>query len=451
MREIKRVLQKILRGLRPAQMIVLTFLTIIAVGTILLLLPFASRSGESCGLLTALFTATSATCVTGLVVAPTVLQWSAFGQVVIICLIQIGGLGFMTIISIFFYLLHRRIGLKQRMLIAQSFSVDDFDGLVPLVRRVVIGTLIFEGAGALLLTIRFCFETSFLQALAWGVFHAVSAFCNAGFDILGTTSLAQYVADPLINIVIMFLITIGGLGFFVWDDLYRNRGFRKLTVHSKLVLLMSAALVLAGAVLFAVLEWNNPDTIGSLSVGGKLLASLFQSVTLRTAGFESVSQGALTEASQALSVVLMFIGGSSGSTAGGAKTVTVLVLLLAVISGLRGQSRVTVFRRTIHDSQVRDALSIVMMMVVLAFAGAIVLSAMQGIPFAACLYETVSALATVGNTTGITSSLNMIGRLMLICFMFFGRVGIMTIGLGFLVGSRVQSRYQYAETRVLIG
>lgn len=451
MRETVKKIRRFVRGLRPAQLIVLVFLGIISAGTILLMLPFATVSGESCGLLTALFTATSATCVTGLIVQTTALYWSAFGKVVILCLIQIGGLGFMTIISVFFFALHQRLGLKQRMVIAQSLSIDDFDAVAELVRRTLIGTAILEGVGAILLTIRFCFETSFPQALVWGVFHSISAFCNAGFDILSSNSMADYVGDPLVNFVLIALIMIGGLGFFVWDDVYRNRSFRKLTVHSKLVLICSAALLVLGAGLFAILEWNNPATIGELPAAEKLLASLFQSATLRTAGFESVPQGAMTESSQAFSLILMFIGGSSGSTAGGAKTVTVLILALAVLSGLRGKQHVTVFRRTISDRQVRDALTLVMMMLALAFCGALFLSSTHEIGFLQCLYETVSALATVGTTTGITASLSAAGKVMLICYMFFGRVGIMTIGLGFLLGNRAESRYRYADTRILLG
>lgn len=455
MREIKRMLQKLLqsgmRRLRPAQMIILAFMAVILTGAILLMLPFASQNGQSCGFLTALFTATSAVCVTGLVVEVTAVQWTLFGHIVILCLIQIGGLGFMTIVSVFFFLLHRRIGLKQRMVLAQSLSLDDFDSVVSMVSFVVLITLVIEGIGALLLTLCFLRETSFLQALWWGIFHSISAFCNAGFDILGSTSMVAYVDDPAVSLILMTLIVFGGLGFFVWDDVRRNRKFGKLTIHSRLVLLVTGTLILGGAFLFAVLEWNNPNTLGGLAFGEKVLASFFQSVTLRTAGFESISQAAFTEASKALSVVLMLIGGSSGSTAGGAKTVTVFILLLAVWCGLRSRQNVVVFRRTISDGQIRDALSIVMMMVVLACSGAVALSATHGFTFLDSLYETTSALATVGTTTGLTASLNVFGRLLIICYMFFGRVGIMTIGLGFMLGNQAESRYHYAETRVLLG
>ncbi len=451
MRRAIRRLARYLKRLRPAQLIVFAFLLLVVLGTLLLSLPAASADGRSCGALTALFTSTSAVCVTGLVVRVTAEQWSAFGLSVILCLIQIGGLGFMTIVSVFFFLLHRRIGLKQRMLIAQSLSLNEFDGVVRMTRHVLLGTLLFEGVGALLLTVRFCFVTSFPRALAWGVFHAVSAFCNAGFDIIGSNSMADFVGDPFVNLVLIALIVVGGLGFFVWDDLYRHRHFRELSVHTRLVLLMTAFLIVGGAVLFALLEWENPATLGALSPGKKLLAALFQSVTLRTAGFETIPQGAMREPSQALSLLLMLIGGSSGSTAGGAKTVTIAVLLLAVLTTMRGRSRVTVFGRSLADDQVRSALSLITMLLALAFGGAVFLSASQGFAFLPSLYETVSALGTVGTTTGLTPLLGTAGQLMIICFMFFGRVGIMTLSLGFLLGNRAVSRYQYAETRVLIG
>jgi trk system potassium uptake protein TrkH len=283
------------------------------------------------------------------------------------------------------------------------------------------------------------------------VFHAISAFCNAGFDILGTSSMARYVSDPAVNLILMALIVIGGLGFFVWEDILRNRRFSKLTVYSRLVLTMTAILIFGGAALFAVLEWNNSATLGGLSAPQKLLAALFQSVTLRTAGFESVPQGELTEASRALSLVWMLIGGSSGSTAGGAKTVTVAVLVMAAVSGVRGRSHVTAFGRTIADDQIRSALALVSMMIALTFGGAMFLSATQGFSLIDCLYETTSALGTVGTTTGLTPLLGTPARWMIICFMFFGRIGLMTISIGFLLGNRAEHRYQYAQTRVLIG
>ncbi len=444
------------RKIRTEQYLVGTFALVILVGTLLLMLPFSSRSGESCGFLTALFTATSSTCVTGLVLADTYTQWSGFGQVVILCLIQIGGLGFMTIISVFFFLLHRKIGLRQRMIMAQGFSLNEMEGVVMLVRTVLVWTLIFEACGAAILTARFTGEFGFFQALRWGIFHAVSAFCNAGFDIFGKlqpdSSLTLFADDVVVNLVIMSLIVIGGLGFYVWADMARFRRTRHhLSVHSKLVLVITAILIVFGAASFALLEWNNPATIGNFTTGDKILACFFQSVTCRTAGFASVPQGGLTEASQAVSSLLMLIGGSPGSTAGGIKTVTVGLLMLSALSAARGRSRVTVFKRTISNVQIRQAMTVMILMVLMAFVGAVFISADGGFTFTQSFYETASALGTVGLSTGITPLLSTGAQVLLIVFMFFGRVGITTISFGFLLGNQADERYHYAEAKVLIG
>ena len=442
--------------MRTEQYIVLSFFGVILLGTLLLMLPIASRSGDSCGFLTAWFTATSATCVTGLVLVDTYTQWTGFGQIVILALIQIGGLGFMTVISVFFFLLHRKIGLQQRLIMAQGFSLNNVDGVVHLVRTVLLWTILFEVGGAVILTLRFLGEYGLWQSLRWGIFHAVSAFCNAGFDIFGVlqpdSSVTLFVHDPVVNLVIMTLIVAGGLGFYVWADLSRvHRRGHHLTVHTRLVLVITATLILGGAGLFALLEWNNPATIGNYSVGEKILACFFQSVTCRTAGFASVPQGELTEASQAVSSLLMLIGGSAGSTAGGIKTVTVGILILSVLSAARGRSRVTVFHRTIANQQIRQAMTVMLLVVLLAFGGAVFLCADTPFTFTQCFYETSSALGTVGLTTGITPLLTAGPKVLLIIFMFFGRVGITTISLGFLMSSQVQERYHYAETKVLIG
>jgi len=458
MLRIKNLLLRIRRLLArfsPMQITALTFLLIILAGAILLTLPAASRDRQSVPFLTALFTATSCTCVTGLALVDTFTQWSMFGQVVMLLLIQIGGLGFMTIVSLFFFALDRKIGLKQRILMAQSLGLNDLNGIVKMVRKVLVRTLIVEGVGAILLFIRFLFQMPVGQALWWGVFHSISAFCNAGFDIMGAVeqggSLVLYVGDPVVNVVLFALITLSGLGFFVWDDILTNRTFQKFSVYTRLVLVISAILTLGGAVLFALLEWNNPATLGCLPVGEKLLAAMFQSITTRTAGFYTIPQGALTGSSMALTDVLMLIGGSSGSTAGGMKTVTVGVLVLSVLSTARGRSRLTVFNRTIHPRQISDAVCVVGMVFGLAMICGMFLSVSNGLAFDVCLYEAISAIATVGLSTGITPALNTISHLVLIVLMFFGRVGIMTISLGFLVSDRAKERYHYAETKVLIG
>lgn len=447
--------RRFLRHFTPMQTIVLVFLAIILVGACLLMLPVSSKNREVTPFLTALFTATSCTCVTGLSLVDTGTYWSSFGHGVMLCLIQIGGLGFMTIVTLFFMMMHRRIGLKERLVMAQSLGLEDLNAIVSMVKKVLSRTLIVEGTGAVLLTVRFCFQMPFGKALWWGVFHSVSAFCNAGFDIMGHVeaggSLMMYTADWAVNAVLIGLILVSGLGFFVWDDILKNRRFRKLSVYSRLVLTMTVILFLGGSVLFAVLEWNNPATLGGLDVGEKLLAAVFQSVTTRTAGFYSIPQGDLTGASKAVTDVLMFIGGSSGSTAGGAKTVTVAVLVLSVLASARGRSRITVFRRTVQPRQISDAVAVVGMMFAAVFVSAVYLSAANGLAFADCIYETVSAIATVGLSTGLTPSVNVLSKLILIVLMFFGRVGVMTISLGFLLSDRAGERYQWAETKLLIG
>ena len=433
----------------------LVFLGIILLGSALLCLPAASQSGRATGFLTSLFTATSATCVTGLIRVDTGSYWSAFGQAVILVMIQIGGLGFMTIASIFYFVLRRRIGLRQRLVIAQALSLDQISGVVGLVRNVLRGTLAVEGAGALILTLRFWPEFGLGRAVWYGVFHAVSAFCNAGFDVLGDLasggSLCGYVDDPVVNLTIMALIVIGGLGFAVWGDVRKNRKFSRMSVYTRLVLSISCGLIFGGAALIALLEWNNPGTIGGLSVGGKLLASLFQAVTLRTAGFASFDQNALRDVTKALSDVLMFIGGSSGSTAGGVKTVTVGVVVLAAIGTARGRTHVTAFKRSISPSAVSNAVAITLLVLTLGFLGAGALCVLDGVSFDNAVYETISALCTVGLTTGITSGLSLASCLILIVFMFFGRVGIMTISVGFMMANRAEERIEYAQTRVMIG
>jgi len=434
---------------------VVVFLAIILVGTLLLMLPVSSRDGQSCGVMTALFTATSATCVTGLILADTWTQWSGFGQVVVLLMIQIGGLGFMSFVCIFLALLRRRMGMRQRMILVQSLNLQSSEGLMPLMKRILLGTLIIEGSGAVILTVRFCFDFPFGQALWRGVFHAVSAFCNAGFDLLGNYgafgSVAPYATDPVVMLTLSALVVLGGLGFFVWDDILRAKKFRRMSVYTRLVLVSTAALLLGGMLLTLLLEWNNPTTLGPMNVGEKLLAALFQSVTLRTAGFDAVGQGNLTEANKLLSCLIMLVGGSSGSTAGGIKTVTVTLLLLAVFNAFRGRERVVVWGRRVQERQVISALCVALMVFGLAVIGGVILSVSNGLPMLDCLYETCSAIATVGLTTGITTQINLLSQILIICYMFFGRVGVMTISLAFLLRENAEERIGYPETQLMIG
>ncbi len=443
------------KNLSATKIIAMVFALIILLGTVLLSLPAASRSGVSCGFRPALFTATSATCVTGLVLYDTWTQWSGFGQAVILCLIELGGLGFMSAAALVVFLLRRKVGLKQRLVMAQALSVDDMDGVVRLQKTVLIGSLGIQLTGALLLFLRFLPNYGVRRALIWGVFHAVSAFCNAGFDVFGVVapdaSAAYFNDDPVVLLILMVLIILGGLGFFVWEEVCRVRSWKKFSVYTKLVLLMTLALLLSGGVIFLALEWNNPATLGAMPVWQKILNAFFQSVTLRTAGFASIDQGCLTDAGKAVSIVYMLIGGSSGSTAGGLKTVTVVVLVLFMWARARGKSSVTAFRRTIPQGKVLDAVTIIAIVVGLCMTGAIFITATSPVAFTDALYEAASALATVGNTTGATRLLSIPAQLLIIVFMYFGRVGVLTLSLGFLMGKQAEERFRYAETNLLIG
>ena len=441
--------------LSPTQIIAIAFAGIILLGTVLLSLPVASRNAQSAGVLNALFTATSATCVTGLVMFDTWSQWSGFGQTVILCLIEIGGLGFMSAAAMVIFLFRRKVSLRQRMVITQALSLNDMSGAVQLQKWVLFGSLSVQLLGALVLMLHFLPEYGWKQAAIWGVFHSVSAFCNAGFDIFGSiqpgSSLICLNNDPVVLITLMALIAVGGLGFFVWEELARKRSFRKLSVYTKLVLLATACLIAGGAALVLLLEWNNPNTLGPMPWGQKILNAFFQSVTLRTAGFAAVDQGRLTDAGKAVSMVLMLIGGSSGSTAGGLKTVTFVVLILFLWSRARGRSSVNVFHREIPGEKVMDAMTIAGIMVVLAMLGGVFISATSPISFVDALFEAVSALATVGLTAGVTTSLSIPAQILIIVFMYFGRIGVLTISLGFLMGDRATERFRYAKTNLLIG
>lgn len=442
-------------SMSTTKLIALCFLGIILLGTGLLMLPVSSRSGEPCQFLPALFTATSATCVTGLTPFDTWTQWSGFGQAVLLCLIEIGGLGFMSAATLVIFLFRRKVGLRQRMVIAQALSLNEMDGVVRLQRMVIFGSLGVEAAGALILTLWFWPKYGFVRALRWGVFHSVSAFCNAGFDIFGSmkpgSSLLLFQNDPVVLLTLGTLVALGGLGFLVWQDIAEKRSWKKLTVYSRLVLLATAILIVSGWALICILEWNNPETLGGLSVGSKLLGGLFQSITLRTAGFDAINQAGLTQGGKAVSMMLMLIGGSSGSTAGGLKTVTFLVVLLFIWARARGRSNVSVFCRTIPQEQALNAMTISLIMVLLSVLGGIFVCATSPVSFTDGLFESISALATVGLTAGATGLLSVPAKILIIIFMYFGRVGVLTISLGFLMGNQAVERFRYAETSLLIG
>ena len=449
-----RWLNRKLTKIGTTRLIAIVFALIILTGTLLLMTPAASRSGVPCSFRGALFTATSATCVTGLTLFDTWTQWSGFGQIVILTLIEIGGLGFMSAASIFVFVLRRRVGMKQRLVMAQSLSVDDMSGVVQLQKTVLKGSLCIQGIGAVILTLRFWPDVGLPRAAWWGVFHSISAFCNAGFDIMGVyhpgSSVMPYNTDYIVCLTLMALVVLGGLGFFVWEEVARVRSFKKLSVYTKLVLMITGSLLIFGTVVFALLEWNNPGTLGGMAWHHKLLNAAFQSVTVRTAGFISVDQAALTDAGKAVSTVLMLIGGSSGSTAGGMKTVTLLVMLLFLWSRFRGRNTVMVFKKTIPNSQVLDALTISAVMLSLAIFGGVFISATSGFGFTDALYESASAIATVGLSAAGTANMSIAAQYLIILYMYFGRVGVLTIALGFLE-DKMPERFRYAETKLMIG
>ena len=444
-------------NIHPIKWFALVFAILIVVGAVLLLLPIASKDRHSCGLMTSIFTATSATCVTGLTLCDTYTQWSGFGQLIIICLIEIGGLGFMSFASLMLFSFKKKTGLKQRLAIAQALSVNDMREIVNLQKFMLTCSLLVQSIGAVLLMLRFVFYYNFSvwEAIKYGAFHSISAFCNAGFDIFGFiepgTSLLHFQKDVFVLMVLGLIIMISSLGFFVWYELFTLKTWKKISVYSKLMLVATISLTVFGTVYFLIAENNNPKTFGDLSTGIKIVNSWFQTVSLRTAGFSTINQGNLTEGSKVISILYMFIGGGSGSTAGGAKLITIVVVLLFVTSQLRGYNDVNVFNRKIDIKQVMNAITIVMVMIGLITIGALILCETSDVTCIDSVYETVSAFSTVGNSTGIISDLSLFGKILLISYMYFGRVGILTLSISLLMGDKNKNKYSYAKTTLLIG
>ena len=442
-----------LKKLSHIQVIALGFLLMITVGTVLLMLPISSRERVFTPFLTALFTSASASCVTGLVLVDTGTYWSLFGQFVILALIQQGGLGIITIATMFFSLADNNIGLRKRAIMAESINTTHIAGLKGLTRRIVLGTLLFEGVGAVLLSIRFIPDFGVFKGIWFSVFHSISAFCNAGFDVLGETghycSFVNYSDDLLVNVTLMALITIGGAGFLVWSDLRAN-GFRwrRYQLHTKLVLCVSAFLTFGGALLFWLMERGG--VLAGLSAKEQILDSLFSSVTCRTAGMNTVEISDLGTPSKLLMSFLMFVGGSSGSTAGGVKTTTLAVALIYMCAGLRGIHNPAVFGRTISGETAKKAMCVMMINFLLAFGGTIAISAVQELPALDVIYETSSAMGTVGLTAGITRDLNTLSRLIIIFLMFCGRVGSTSFALA-LFEKRAEPPVTYPVEDISVG
>lgn len=414
-------------SLSTTQWIMLSFFIVILIGSLLLFLPISVKEGQSVTYLDALFTATSATCVTGLVTVPTVTTWSIFGQIVILILIQIGGLGVVTILSGMMMLLHRRIGLGNRLLIQDAMNLNTLSGLLRFIKKVLIGTLLVEGVGALLYMIVLVPDFG-VKGIWLSVFNSVSAFCNAGIDIIAENSLEQYVHQPLINLVTCGLIILGGLGYVVWWDVIRvigtkKKGLKHLTLHSKIVISFTAALILLGTSAILILEYNNPNTIGTFSFGEKLMASFFQSVTTRTAGFATLPQQNLTPSSSLVSILLMFIGGSPVGTAGGVKTVTIAVLCATAYATVKNKNDVSMFGRNLSKQAVGKAIAVSSISFVIVFTSTVLLSVVTDASVLDIIYETVSATATVGLSRSLTAVLNEAGKVIIIATMYLGRIG----------------------------
>lgn len=424
------------------------YCAIILVGTLLLALPVATRSPGGTPVSDCFFTATSATCVTGLVRYDTFTHWTLFGQLVILALIQVGGLGFMTVAILILALARRRISLSQRALMQDSISAPQLSGIVRMTKFIVLGTVVIELTGALLLSAVFIPKFGLGQGIYFSLFHSVSAFCNGGFDLLGGTggkfsSLTGITGSWgravswYVTTVIMLLIFLGGLGFFVWHDLLDKRlRWSRLRLQSKMVLALSFGLILLGTLALAALEWNG-SLFADLSLGERINASLFQSVSVRTAGFNSVDLTKMSEGSLFVMICLMFIGGSTGSTAGGVKTTTFWILCISVIATFRRKKNIEMFGRRMEEGITRTASCVFMTYLLLTTSSAVVISALEGLPLLTALFETVSAMATVGLTLGVTPGLGMVSKLLLAFLMLCGRVGSITMLLAFSSDKRV--------------
>lgn len=436
------IFRKLQKRLSPPQMISLSFLGIIIIGGLLLSLPFAHAKNIEVSILDAFFTSVSAVCVTGLVTLTTASTWSIFGKLIILILIQIGGLSLITVFTFFMVNIGKKISLKSRLAIQSAFNHSSPGGMVKMVMFVIKGTLICELAGAVVLFVSFLSQgVVWYKALFYGIFHSISAFCNAGFDIIGDKSLIPFVGNYGVNITVMALIIIGGIGFMVWGDLFnqveykytkRRKQKARLSLHTKLALILTSVLLVSGTICFLFMEYNNPKTLGPLDFPQKLLAAAFQSVTLRTAGFATIAQDGLTEASKLLSSMFMMIGGSPGGTAGGIKTVTLAIVFCSVWSIIKGSRKIVSFERTISVLTLQKALTIIVLMFILLFAGTGILSITEDHTLyphglSDIIFEVSSALGTVGLSTGITPFLSVAGKFVLMLCMFVGRIGPITL------------------------
>ncbi|MDD7363839.1 MAG: TrkH family potassium uptake protein [Peptoniphilus sp.] len=435
----------------PSFVVLISFLILILTGTALLSLPLASADGQSAGFIDALFTSTSASCVTGLIVRNTATGWSSFGKIIILLLIQIGGLGTMTMVAWVSILSDKRIGLSGRIFIKTQLNADSLAGLVKLLRFATLFTLSAEASGALLLSFHLIPMYGFRRGAIFSIFHAISAFCNAGFDLFGD-SLVSFQANYYVTIIIALLIILGGLGFIVYVDLWRFPEKRRLSAHTKLVIWTTLLLLAGGAILFFVFERHNPETIGSLPLSQQILASFFQSVTFRTAGYNSVNMAGLKDTMLFVSVLLMFIGGSPGSTAGGIKTTTFAIVVCSCVSSLRGVKDTVLFKRRISEETKMKAFELFIIAILLVFSVSllIVIFEKEAFDFVDILFETVSAFGTVGVSSGITGFLSTASKIVLSMLMYIGRIGPATFAMGMFLKEH-SKKYRFSEGKFIVG
>lgn len=437
------------------QKIAIAFFMIIMLGTVALMLPISTKAPGSIGLMTSLFTSTSAVCVTGLSVVDVWSTYSFFGQFVILLLMETGGLGFMSVISILVHFTRQHTSVQSLSLMSESLGSEAvIKDISRIQRRLLIGSAFFEVLGAVILCVDFAPSLGLKDAIWFGLFHSVSAFCNAGFDLFGKiapgSGLTNLQGSPVALITVAILITVGGIGFIVWDDIVSSKHVRKWSIYTKLVLLTTFSLIIFGTILFYVLECNNPETFGCMDFSQKVVHSFFQSVTPRTAGFAAVDQSSLSGASIALTSILMIIGGSTGSTAGGIKTITALIVIKAAFSSALGQKSTTIFKRTIPQEQIKNSSTILNLFLLLSIIGSFIIYLSSGVSYTDSLFESISALATVGLSLGVTSSLSLLSKLIIIVFMYIGRVGLLTLTMGFLKTKDTGS-IKYPSVKLLIG
>jgi trk system potassium uptake protein TrkH len=444
-------------NLNPTRVLLFGFILLILIGSFLLMLPYASKNGQSISFIDALFTATSASCVAGLVVADTYTQWSLFGQIIILLLVQIGAVGIITFTAFFTAVLGKKMSLRGMLLAQESLNTFSFDGIIKILRTVVFVLIWIELLGALLLSIAFVPEFG-VKGLYYGLFHSISAFCNSGFDLMGVrgaeglTSFMAYNNNPLVIYTICALMTLGGLGFIVWKDIYEYRKTRSLYLHSKVVLSATLLLTLAGAILLYVFESGNPETMANLNTAGKINASIFQSITCRNAGFNTIATDGMHEISKFITIIFMFIGAAPGSTAGGIKITTFAVILYAIISQVKGRKETIIFKKKVPYSTVNKALAITGLSFIVVLAITAIILVFEKQPFLNVLFEVTSAFGTCGLTTGLIPEFSSISKFLVVFAIFLGRVGTSTFALALAIRTtKIDKNVVYPEGKISVG